>query len=149
MKPITMPVEIELREAEGGPRLHGTIVQEGRASTGGRAELFAPGAVTWPETGIEIRATHLGRPEVRAMPRRAANGEITIEAAATPALVEAVKAGKTSMSVEFYPLRETRTAGGIRELQRVLVDAAALTNDPEYAQARVELRNRRRRRVWL
>lgn len=92
---------IELRDAEGGPRLHGTILAEGRAARGGRAELFAPGSVTWPPSGIGIKARHGAAVEVHAVPRRAAGGEITIEARATPAIVAAVKMGSTSMSVEF------------------------------------------------
>lgn len=148
MNPITMPVEIELREAEGGPRLRGVILQEGRAATGGRAELFTPGSVTWPSNGVAIRTVHLGPVEVRAMPRRAADGVITIEAAATPAIVEAVRAGRRHMSVEFYPVREVRTVAGIREIQAALVDGAALVPNPEYQQAAVEIRSSRRR-VWL
>lgn len=142
-------VDVELREAEGGPRLHGTILQEGRAARGGRAELFAPGAVTWPEAGIAIRTEHRGRTEATALPVRQPDGRIAIAVKATPAIVAAVKAGRDAMSVEFFPLREHRTAGGVREITRALVDGAALTDDPEYVQAAAEVRQRRRPAVWL
>lgn len=144
----TQIVNVEVREADDGPRLHGTILQEGRAARGGRSELFAPGSIVWPDRGIVIRTEHRGRAEAHAMPTRGPNGEIKIAVRATPAIVEAVRGGKDRMSVEFHAVREHRTAGGVREIERALVDAAALTDDPEYVQTRAEVRQRRRR-VWL
>lgn len=144
--------DMEIREADGGPRLHGTILQEGRAAAGGRAELFAPGAVLWPDEGIEIRTIHKGAAEVRAVPTRARDGSITISAKATPAIVEAVRAGKTGMSVEFMALSEMRTAAGVREIERAYVGGAALTSVPEYSQTSAELRDKQpagRVTVWL
>ena len=38
-------VPVEVRESDGGPMLRGTVIQEGRAATGGRAELFSPFSV--------------------------------------------------------------------------------------------------------
>ena len=149
MNPITLPVTVELREAEGGPRLHATIIQEGRAARGGRAELFAPGAVTWPPDGIKIVTRHLGPAEVRAMPRRGADGAITVEAQATAGIVTAIRNGATGMSVEFYPIREVRTAAGVREIEAAYVDGACLTDNPEYSQTSAELRQRRRVATWL
>ena len=99
--------------------------------------------------GISIRAAHRGAEEVRAVPVREPNGEIRISAVATPTIVEAVRTGRDRMSVEFYALQEHRTAGGVREVLRALVEAAALTDDPEYQQTAAEVRNRRGRRVWL
>ena len=149
MTTTTINVPVEVREAEDGPRLHGTIIAEGRAASGGRRELFAPGAVTWPEPGIAIRLAHHGRAEVHARPVRQPNGEIRIAVKATPAIAAAVASGKDAMSVEFFALREHRTAGGGREILRALVDGAALTDDPEYHQTRAEVRRRRRAQVWL
>ena len=144
-----LTVAVECRASESGPVLHGTIVAEGRASTGGRAELFAPGSVVWPHDGIAIRTEHRGAEHGRAVPVREANGEIRIEARATPAVFAAVESGRRFMSVEFYPLAESRTAGGVREITRALVDGAALTNRPEYGQTAAEVRSRSSRRVWL
>ncbi len=142
-------VEMELREGRNGPMLHGTIVQEGRAATGGRAELFAPGSVTWPENGIGIKVGHDGTEESRTYPVRSPNGEIRIAAKATERMVRAVREGKTGMSVEFIALSENRTKGGVRELTRALVDAAAMTATPEYQQGRAELRAKRGYQIWL
>ncbi|MCY4057583.1 MAG: hypothetical protein OXG44_06250 [Gammaproteobacteria bacterium] len=143
-------VAIEIREAEDGPRLHGVILQEGRAAAGGRAEVFAPGSVIWPDSGIEIRTKHLQPSEVRAMPVRQPDGRIAVAVKATPEIVSAVRGGRSSMSVEFEALREVRTAGGVREIQRAYVDAAALTmpSRAEYSQTAAEVRSRRPA-VWL
>ena len=140
---------VECRASEDGPMLHGVILQEGRAATGGRAEVFAPGSVVWPSDGIGVLTEHHGAVETRAVPERQPSGEIRIAAKATPALFAAVKAGRTAMSVEFAALDEVRTAGGVREIRRAMVSAAALTDDPEYGQTRAEVRKRRGPRVWL
>ena len=66
---------IELRESEGGPTLHGVLIQEGRAASA-RAEIFAPGSLQWSAEGIALRAEHLGAEDSRAIPTREANGEI-------------------------------------------------------------------------
>ena len=142
---FTAPVEV--RASAEGPRLHGVILTEGRAARGGRAELFAPGAVVWPADGIAIRAEHLGPEIARAVPTRDGT-EIRIAAGASPAVFEAVKNGRKWMSVEFHSIAETRTSAGVREITRALVDGASLTDDPEYHQTSAEVRTRRRR-VWL
>lgn len=146
-----LPVgEVEIRESDTGPTLYGVILQEGRAATGGRAEVFAPLSVVWPAEGIAIRTEHYGDEETRTVPERETGGEIRIATKATPSMVAAVNAGRRYLSVEFHSLQEARTAGGVREIQRALVDGAALTDDPEYGQTSAEVRKaRRERRVWL
>ena len=145
MDALTVP--IELRESASGPVLHGVILQEGRAGSE-RAELFAPGAVTWPAEGIAIRTAHRGPSEAVAIPKRHASGEIRIAVQATPAIVAAVESGRNRMSVEFAALRENRTASGVREIERAFVDGAALTDSPEYTQTAAELRELRPRHWW-
>ena len=139
---------VECRASADGPMLRGVIVPEGRAATGGRAEVFAPGSVTWPPDGVAILDSHLGRELGRAVPVRDPNGEIRIETKATPAMFEAVQSGRDKLSVEFFALRESRTRGGVREIGRALVDRVALVTSGEYAQAVAEVRSRRRK-VWL
>ena len=140
MKPQSLTCAVECRASNDGPMLHGVVITEGRAARGGRAEVFAPGALTWREDGIGINLTHLAAPEVRAVPVREGN-EIRISAKATPALFAAVNGGKRYMSVEFHPITETRTAGGIREIELALLTAATLTDDPEYHQTSAEVRD--------
>ena len=101
--------------------LHGVILQEGRASAGGRAELFAPQSVVWPSDGVAILPEHHGAVETRAVPTREPDGTIRIAARTMPAIFAAVQAGRRSMSVEFTALDEIRTAGGVREIRRAMV----------------------------
>ena len=75
---------------------------------------------------------HQGHVETRALPERGDLGEIRIRAKATPAIVAAVEAGRTGMSVEFAPLLSHRTNSGITEVRKALVYGAALTDIPAY-----------------
>ncbi len=146
----TYEVDVEVRESEGdGPRLHGIILQEGRAAREGRAELFVPKSLVWPHNGIGINLKHHGRPEVRAVPVRDPDGNIRIAAPATPAIVEAVRAGRNRLSVEFHPIRATRTAGGVREIESALAIGATLTDRPEYHQTHAEVREAPEPMTWL
>ncbi len=138
---------IEVRE-DGG-NLHGTILQEGRASSGGRSEVFAPGSVSWPGDGIDIRTEHRGQSQGKAFPHRTPNGELQIRATATEAIRAAIKSGKRYMSVEFHPIEERTVQGGIREILKAIVMGAALVANPEYDSTSAELRAKKRPRVWL
>ena len=140
-------VPVEVRESADGPMLRGVVLQEGRAARGGRAEVFAPLSVIWPSDGIALLGEHRGSELGRAVPCRDADGALRIETPATPAILAAY-ATRKYFSVEFQSLREIRTAGGVREIQRALVDAAALVPNPEYPHARAEVRAQRRR-IWL
>ena len=144
----TVAIPLELRESDGGPRLRGTVIQEGRAGVQ-RAELFSPGSVIWPSDGIAIRTAHRGPEVARAVPARNPDGEIRVDTKATPEIREAFNAGRKYLSIEFHALREVRTRANVREIQRAIVEAAAMTDDPEYTQARAEVRERAaRRRTW-
>lgn len=142
--------EVELREADSArPRLFGTMITEGRASSGSRAELFAPGSVQWPTEGVGIQTRHHGNVEVRAQPVRHQDGRIEVRAAATAGIRAAIAAGAKFMSVEFVSLRERVTKAGVREILEAFVPRATLTDSPEYDSTAAELRSRKRRRVWL
>ena len=140
-------IPVELREASEGPTLRGVVLQEGRAAQGGRVELFSPFSVIWPANGIALLGEHRGSELARAVPTRDADGSLRIETRATPPILEAF-ATRKYFSVEFHALQEVRTAGGVREITRALVDAAAMVSSPEYSQATAEIRARQRR-VWL
>ena len=142
--------ELEIREdTRLGKMLHGVLIQEGRAATGGRSELFAPGSATWPESGIEIKIGHGGQVETLAHPVRSPEGgEIRIAVRATERIIKSVQEGLKGMSVEFFALAESR-AGAVREITRALIQGAALVANPEYQQGRAEVRERRRRGLWL
>ena len=146
--------EVECRESGDGKTLRGVLVTEGRAASGGRRELFAPGSVQWPASGVGIALEHHGEPEVRAHPVREPNGEIRIETRATEAIAAAVASGKKWMSVEFVAIRERVTKGGVREILEAMVPTAAIVPNPEYDTTAAEVRtnkqrNKQRRRRWL
>ena len=142
----TLHVEVRQEASE----LVGVVIAEGRAASGGRKEVFAPGSAEWPEEGIEILPEHRGQVETMAQPERAANGEIQIRARLTDGLRQAFESGRRWLSVEFQPLQERTVKGGVREIQRAMIRGAALVRTPEYDTATAELRTRtRRRRRWL
>ena len=68
-------------------------------------------------------------------PIRDADGSLRVETPATPAILTAYKT-RRYFSVEFHSLAEVRTAGGIREIRRALLEAAALVPNPEYPNVR-------------
>ena len=140
--------QVEIRQVEHEPKIHGIIIQEGRAASE-RKEVFTPGSVQWPTEGIGISAGHKGRTETRAHPVRQRNGQITVKTRATDALRAAVEAGSRFMSVEFVALQERRTKGGIREILSATVTRAALVPSPEYDMTMAEIRNKQGRRWWL
>ena len=145
----TLIAPVEIRQSDGDARrLHGTLIVEGTAARGGRAEVFRPGALDWPSNGIAIRAEHLGAPETRAIPARQPDGSIRIAARLTPALRAAYESGRRALSIEFRSTAEIRTRAGVREVQGALLTGAALTDDPEYGETNVELRAQRMR-WWI
>ena len=141
--------EIEIRQAAEGGELHGVMLTEGRAASGGRAEVFAPGSVQWPSEGVEIAPGHELPTETRAHPIRQRDGKLTLKTRASDALRNAVEAGRKFMSVEFHALEERTTAAGVREILRALVVRAALVPRPEYDTTAAEIRSKQGRRVWL
>ncbi len=147
-EPLQYVVPVEVRESADGPMIRGVVLQEGRASAGGRAELFSPFSVIWPHDGLKLLSEHRGAELARAVPTRDADGSLRIETRATPAILTAY-ATRKYFSVEFHAISEVRTKGGVREITRALVDAAALVTSPEYSQATAEIRDRNRRKVWL
>ena len=123
-------------------------IQEGRAASQ-RAELFAPGALTWPESGIPIRAEHFAPSSAMGSVVRRADGRIEVAAEASPELREAIADGRTSASIEFHAVEEHRTAGGVREITAAELVGVGLTSAPEYVQTSAELRNAKRVLPWL
>ena len=151
MKQIPHHINIELRnEAGREPELVATILSEGRASTGRLKEVFIPGSTTWPSTGVEITPGHGLPVEARVHPvRNTETGELQIRTRATPALRQAVEAGATGMSVEFYALESRTTKQGIREVIRGLIVRAAVEKYPEFDTTHAEIRSENRRRfLW-
>ena len=144
-------VAVEVRASESGPVLRGVILQEGRAATGGRAEVFSPGAVHWPDDGIALRLQHLGPEAARALPRRDPNGELYISTPSTPEILRAIEQdGRRYLKRRIPPGADHHySRGRARASARVMmVTGAALVTIPVCSQATAEIRSRLRR-VWL
>ena len=137
-----MTHQVEIREAAEGPTLYGVMLTEGRAASGGRREVFAPGSVEWPSNGVGVLLEHRQAPVTRAMPTREDLGRITLATPATPEIREAVEGGRKWMSVEMHALEERTTRGGVREVLRAYVPDVALVADPEYDTTQAEVRRR-------
>ena len=149
---LTTALDAEIRATADGPCLYGLMIAEGRAART-RREVFAPGSIDWPASGIEIRIGHYTEPVARAVPTRE-GAEVRIVTPATPEIYAAHAGGKTELSIEFHSLAETRTAGGIREIQSAIVTGCALVpvGRGDYGrQAKSEIRERetQRLRVYL
>ena len=143
-----MNIHTEIRESGG--QLQGIILQEGRAATAGRSELFTPFSLTWPATGIQVTVGHGGAVEAMAFPIRESNGEIRIRCRATEAIRRAVEGGARFMSVEFRSIQERTTKAGVREILSAYCDVAALVAQPEYDCNAAEVRSRNRGSLlWL
>ena len=112
-----LAAELELRASESGPRVRATLIQEGRASTGSRRELFTPGAVQWPGEGVELRTEHLAKAETRAVPTREADGRIVIDACllASPLWTLAASAGRRGRIERVSAQRVVDPGGGSGE----------------------------------
>ena len=165
----TIRARVELRDgADGSPgRLTGVLMRYGSPGVRGR-EVFAPGALRWPDNGVRIDLEHASSPArgnvqppiMRAVPFVSDDGaEVRIDAAlpdTTAArdlatLMRQSPPAYDGLSVEFRAEREHR-AGGQRVIDSARLAGAALTDDASYPDTSVEVRNAaqpRRRRVWL
>ena len=138
------------RESPG--RLTATLlVYEQRARD--RSEIFARGALTWPETGVLINWQHdRSRPLLRATPFQDGDA-VKIDApipntALGRDAVTNIKAGVFSgMSIEFHSKSEGRR-GNLREIRSAHLGAAALVDAGSYAGATVEVRAEAGAREW-
>ena len=150
MKTDRLTVPVECRASESGPVLRGVVLAEGRAATGGRAELFTPGSCVWAPDGIDVLLEHRGRAGRAGSCRleKVTRSGSPCRPGRTMFAARPGSGARGSSRIEFHALAEVRTAGGVREVQRAYLSGAALTDDPEYGQARAEVRTRRRR-LWL
>ena len=149
---------IELRADDDGRaspgRLVGTLITFGERA-GDRAELFEPGSLTWPESGIVLNRQHSrAAPVVRVIPQVVGN-QVVIDApllntSAGRDIATEVRAGLlTGLSIEFRAVRQT-WAGGVRRISQAVLKGAGLVDGPSYRGATVEVRARRKGFVpWL
>ena len=149
---------VELRDggADSPGRLNGMLMRYGSPGQHG-GEVFAPGALRWPDNGIRIDLDHASSPArgsvqppiLRAVPVVSDDGlEVRIDAplpntTAARDLAELMRADPpvySGLSVEFHSLREHRS-GGQRIVDEARLDGAALTDSPSYPDTAVEVRD--------
>ncbi|MCY4510666.1 MAG: HK97 family phage prohead protease [Acidobacteria bacterium] len=155
MTEIRCSVELRQDDTHASPgRLYGVLLTEGERA-GDRPEVFEPGSLEWPESGIVVNRQHARRAAImRVIPERRGSQVVIDQAlpdtvAGRDAATEVRSGLLTGLSVEFRAKRQ-RYDGGVRRITAALLTAAGLVDDPSYKGSRVEVRAKgQRRRVWL
>ena len=149
---------IEVREDESrlSPgRIVGTLVTYGERASD-RPEMFLPDSLSWPDGGIVLNRQHSRKAPVMrilpqvvgdsvvidaALPDTTAGRDIAAEMKAEPPLF-------TGLSIEFRSIKQS-FEGGLRKIAKAALSAAAIVDSPSYSGSAVEVRGKKRRRVWL
>ena len=138
------------RESPG--RLTGTLLNyEERARD--RHEVFARGALTWPEAGILVNWQHdRSKPILRAVPfldgdAVKIDAQIPNTALGRDTVVNIREGVFGGLSVEFHSRSEGRR-GNLREIRSAFLGPAALVDTGSYAGATVEVRAEAGVRAW-
>ena len=159
MKPETRAVKIELREdaERRGPGILEGVLLTYNQRASDRAEVFSPGALSWPAGGVVLREQHnrqapIARfvPKVEGLEVRATIPLPDTQRGRDAALM--VRNGTLrGLSVEFLAEEEGHS-GGVREIRRARLAGVGLVDDPAYPGSAVSVRHKsgpRRRRLWL
>ena len=152
---IRCAIELRADDSRQSPgRIVGTLLTYGKRASD-RAEMFADGALSWPEGGVVLNEQHnRAAPILRFVP--AVDGaEVRIDAAlpdtqrGRDAATMIRNGTMTGLSIEFRAQDEGQRAG-LREVRKAALVGAALVDTPAYAGS-LEMRHGRapRRRVWL
>ena len=156
MDEIRFAVECRADETRQSPgRIVGTLMEyETRA--GDRPELFAAGALSWPDGGIVLNEQHNRQAAIMRFEPEVRDGAVVIDAALPDTqrgrdAATMIRNGTfRGLSVEFRATSEG-VRNGVREIRAARLAGAALVDDPSYPASRVEVRERTaaRPRVWL
>ena len=144
--------EDESRQSPG--RIVGTLITYGKCARD-RAEVFAPGALQWPDGGIILNEQHNRQAPIMRFVPELDGAELRIDAALPDTqrgrdAATMIRNGTfTGLSIEFRSRAEGRSAG-VRQIRQAHLSAAALVDSPSHSST-VEVRARpsARRRVWL
>lgn len=150
---IRCAVELRNDDTRAGPgRLCGRVLTYGARALD-RAELFEKGALTWPDDGVILNRQHVrGAPIMRVIPE-VRGSELVVDQAlpdtqAGRDAASEIRSGLLrGLSVSFEAQKQT-FAGGVRRISAAALTAVGLVDLPSY-DAPVEVRSRRRRRLWL
>ena len=142
--------EDETRQSPG--RIVGSLITYGTRALD-RPEVFAPGALHWPDGGIVLNEQHnRAAPIMRFVPELAGD-ELRINAVlpdttrGRDAAIMIRNGTFTGLSIEFRAESEGR-ASGVRQIRKAHLAGAALVDSPSHAST-VEVRGKAGRRVRL
>ena len=150
---LRMAVEVREDEARLGPgRLFGVLMRYNTRAKD-RDELFLPGSLSWPDSGIVVNRQHSrSSPVLRAVPTIVGD-EVLIDAplpdstAGRDAAAEIRSGLLTGMSIEFRATAQT-IVGGVRRISAAILGGVGLVDSASYATS-VEVRHGARRlRRW-
>ena len=144
MNEIRCSIKIEDRD-EGQPaRLVGVLMPYNTEARD-RREVFDPGSLSWPESGIVVNRMHRRDSPIMLVVPIVEGNEVRIDAeipttsAGLDCLAEVRSGLLASLSVEFRSVRET-VVGGVRHLSAAILTGAGLVDSGSYAGATVEAR---------
>ena len=135
--------EDDTRQSPG--RLVGTVLTYNTRAKD-RAELFEPGALTWPAEGVVLQRQHVRTSAIMRVIPEARGDAIVIDQnlpdtmAGRDAAAEVRQGLMTGLSVSFQAARQTHRAG-VRRIQAATMTAVGLVDSPSY-DAPVEVRHR-------
>lgn len=153
---IRCAVEIRADDTRASPgRIVGNLVTYGqRAAT--RAEIFAPGSLTWPADGVTLGLSHVGY-DAKTQTRRMAplpigrfvpverGNEIVVDYQLPDTERGRIAAALVTdgtlrdLSAEFHAIEEAPTVAGVREIRKAMLVGAGLVRTGDYG-GRVEVR---------
>ncbi len=148
-------VELRADETRQSPgRLRGVLMTYGERAKD-RAEVFADGALSWPDEGVILNEQHNRQAPIMRFTPTVDGREVRIDVALPDTqrgrdAATMVKNGTmTGLSVEFRAVHEG-VRGGLREVRAARLLGAALVDSGSY-RTPVEVRERKRgkRRLWL
>ena len=144
---IRMSIEVrEDTERLSPGRLYGVLMKYGTRAKD-RAEVFEVGSLEWDKAGIVVNRQHLRQsPIFRCVP--VVDGdEVRIDAALPDSsagrdCASEIRSGLfRGLSVEFKAVRQS-IVGGVRRITEAVLSGAAIVDDPSYAAASVEVREK-------
>ena len=150
--------KIELREDENrlGPgRIYGVLMAYSKMASD-RAEVFEPGSLSWPESGIVLNRQHERKNPIQRVTPIVVGDEVRLDellidsSAGRDAAVEIRSGLLTGLSIEFSSIQES-VVNGVRRIAEAVLSAAAVVDSPSYAGSTVEVRAkpRHKRQIWL
>ena len=144
---------IQLRAVEGVNRLVGVLLPYDTEARD-RREVFERGSLSWPADGVTLRRQHDRQAPIMQVLPVVEDNEVRIDQpfpetqAGREAALEIRQGLFKGLSVEFRVTAQS-IGGGVRRISAALLVGAGLVDEPSYASATVEARERALRdREW-